>query len=90
MTVSRAPLFIVGKCREVLRVQIEGKPKSCEVLKCAIAEHVWNEGHRVDRETVGVFDTCKYLYPRCLLESWHVHKQHHTINREHGALLSVD
>ena len=54
----------------------------------AMAEHVWNEGHQVDWEAAGVLDTCIYLYPRCLLESWHIHK-HHTINRERGALPSV-
>ena len=54
----------------------------------AITEHVWKVGHQVDWEAAGVLDTCKYLYPRCLLESWHIQK-HHTINRERGALLAV-
>ena len=73
-------------------MQIEGTQKSCKVWKLdasAIAEHVWNERHQVDWEAAGAHDICKNLYPRCLLESWHIHTQHHTINREHGALLAA-
>ena len=72
-------------------MQIKGQKRA---VKCgsvdasAIAEHVWNEGHQVDWEAAGVLDACKYLYPRCLLESWHIQK-HHTINRQRGALPTV-
>ena len=55
----------------------------------AIAEHVWNEHHRMDWSVVEVVDTEQYLCPRLLLELWHIHSEQNPMNRERGSLQTV-
>ena len=43
----------------------------------------------MDWDGAHILDTCRFLYPRCILESWHIHQQHHPINRERGPLPSL-
>ena len=57
-----------------------------DVNASAIAEHVWNEHHRMDWSAAEVADTEQYLYPRLLLESWHIHSEQNPMNRERGLL----
>ena len=57
-----------------------------DVNALAIAEHVWNEHHRMDWSVVEVVDTEQYLCPRLLLELWHIHSEQNPMNRERGSL----
>ena len=57
-----------------------------DVNASAIAEHAWNEHHRMDWSAAEVVDTEQYLYPRLLLESWHIHSEQNPMNRECGPL----
>ena len=55
----------------------------------AIAEHAWGCHHHIDWEAAEVVDSNPDWYPRCLMESWHIHKEPNSMNRERGLLPPV-
>ena len=55
----------------------------------AIAEHAWGQHHQIDWGAAEVLDTNPSWHPRCLLESWHIHKQQSTMNRDRGNLPQI-
>lgn len=55
----------------------------------AIAEHAWGKQHQIDWGAAEVLDTNPSWRPRCLLESWHIHKEPSTMNRDRGNLPQI-
>jgi len=55
----------------------------------AIAEHAWGKQHQIDWGVAEVLDTNPSWRPRCLLESWHIHKELSTMNRDRGNLPQI-
>ena len=55
----------------------------------AAAEHAWQNHHHVDWEAAEVIDFSSDWYPRCLLESWHIHRKPDPMNRESGPLPQI-
>ena len=53
-----------------------------DVAASAIAEHAWKSDHQFDWERARVLDSCRYLYARCMLESWHINQLADPLNRE--------
>ena len=47
------------------------------------------ESHQVDWEAAEVLDLCRFQYPRCMLESWHIHREPDPTNRERGPLPNL-
>ena len=52
----------------------------------ALAEHAWNNGHRIDWDNASILAQNIYIYPRLYLESWFIQHQDGIINRESGIL----
>ena len=59
---------------------------SGHVWNSAVAEHAANTRHAIKWDGAEVIDSHPHLKQRCVLEAWHIQKQAHTINREHGQL----
>ena len=59
---------------------------SGHVWNSAVAEHAANTGHAIKWDGAEVIDSHPHLKQRCVQEAWHIQKQAHTINREHGQL----
>ena len=43
-------------------------------------------GHHMDLSKAEVVDDQPFVTTRCLLESWHIQRHPHTLNREKGTL----
>ena len=52
----------------------------------AVVEHSWIAGHSVDWNGVTVLHQQKNLYPRLILEPYHIRKQPLQLNRDKGSL----
>ena len=59
------------------------------VAASAIAEHAWKYDHQTEWERARVLDSCRYLYARRMLESWHIHQCADPLNRERGPLPNI-
>ena len=55
----------------------------------AIAEHAWGHQHQIDWGAAEVLDSNPNWHPRCLLESWHIHKERKSMNRDRGNLPQI-
>ena len=87
-------MYIHGDCEKTYIGQ-SGRSLACRMKEhqgavrrgaSAIAEHVWGEQHQIDWGSAEVLDTNPSWRPRTLLESWHIHKERGTMNRDHGNL----
>ena len=67
--------------------------KNIDEIRSAVAEHVFNTGHSVDRGNAPVIDMCLHHHTHLLLESWHITSKKNPVNIERGPLsmiLSMD
>ena len=55
----------------------------------AVAEHAWNCDHQVDWKAVEVLDVEQRWGKQCTLESWHIHKEGHLVNKDKGTLPPI-
>ena len=55
----------------------------------AVAEHVWECGHRVDWSAVEVLDVEQRWSKRCMLESWDIQWERQPVNRDKGTLPPI-
>ena len=53
-----------------------------DVTASAVAEHVFEAGHKVDLSKASVIDYHPNTQTHCLLESWHVQQYQASLNRE--------
>ena len=60
--------------------------QSGDVAASALAKHTWSTGHHVDLSKAEVVNAQPFVTTRCLLESWHIARHPHTLNREKGTL----
>ena len=51
-----------------------------------LAEHAWNQRHPIDWDEATGLTSESNFHRRLTLESWYIHKRHHTLNRENGGL----
>ena len=52
----------------------------------AVAEHAADTGHAINWGEAKVVDSHPHWKQRCILESWYIQQQAHTINKEQGQL----
>ena len=55
----------------------------------ALAEHAWQQQHHVDWAAAEVLESTRNWYPRCMIESWHIHREANSMNRERGPLPHI-
>ena len=55
----------------------------------ALAEHALDTGHSIDWDRALALNTCQNLKQRLCLESWHIHRQTVSLNRENGPLYTI-
>ena len=67
----------------------QGAVRRGDTNASAIAEHAWGQQHQIDWGSAEVLDTNPSWRPRCLLESWHIHKERSTMNRDRGNLPQI-
>ena len=86
---TTCPAVYVGQTSRSLETRLKEHKAAVRHAKTevsAVAEHVWKENHQVDFQQASILaqelDTCQ----RCLLESWFIQTEKHTINREVGSL----
>ena len=60
--------------------------KNADVAASAVAEHLFETGHRFDLSKASVIDSHPHTQTRCLLESWHIQHHQAPLNRERGPL----
>ena len=60
---------------------------NADVNTSAIAKHVWQEQHQMDRSSAEVVASEQYLCPRLLLESWQIHGEQHLQWQLHGGAM---
>ena len=60
--------------------------KNADVAASAVAEHLFEAGHRFDLSKASVIDSHPHTQTRCLLESWHIQHHQAPLNRERGPL----
>ena len=60
--------------------------QSGDVAASALAENTWPTGYHVDLSKADVVDTQPFVTTGCLLESSHIQRHPHTLNREKGTL----
>ena len=63
--------------------------KNGDTDSLAIAEYAWQCQHRIDWTASEVLDYSQYWSSRCMLESWHIHHQSDSMNRERGPLPTL-
>ena len=79
----------VGQTSRQMATWVEEHRKAvtkCDVAASVIAEHVWFEEHQIDWSAATVLESEINLHCQLVLESWHIHRQKHSLNREQGAL----
>ena len=54
-----------------------------------LAEHAWQQQHHVDWAAAEVLESTRDWYPRCMIESWHIHREANSMNRERGPLPHI-
>ena len=59
---------------------------SGNVTTSAVAEHAADTGHAINWGEANVVDSHPHWKQQCILESWHIQQQAHTINKEQGQL----
>ena len=60
-----------------------------DVNSSAVAEHAWQRNHYFDWEAAGVIHSSSDWFLRCLIESWHIHREPDPMNRERGSLPQI-
>ena len=76
----------------MLRCRIKEHGRDTEHRKTetlAVAEHAWECDHQVDWNAVEVLDVEQRWGKRCMLESWHIHKEGQPVNRDKGTLPPI-
>ena len=63
--------------------------RTFDVNNSALAEHLISTNHRIDWDNTTVIDRHAFTHPQCTMESWHIHKEEDTLNREKGLLPDV-
>ena len=64
-------------------------PKGRYAHLAAVAEHVWNEDHRIERNNITVIDSAAGTLPRLVKESLHIVKEKTTMNKDEGLKLNA-
>ena len=86
---SKAYVGQSGRLLECRLKEHQHAVRNGDVAASAIAEHAWKSDHWIDWERAHVLDSCRYLYARCMLESWHIHQLAEPLNRERGPLPNI-
>ena len=55
----------------------------------ALAEHIINTGHLIDWDGVEVIDSHSDTFQCCVIEGWHIVRQHHPLNGDQSQLPQV-
>ena len=55
----------------------------------AVAEHAIKRNHQIGWQNATVLDYEQNLHQRCYLESWHIQKANHAMNRDTGTLPEI-
>ena len=79
------PATYVGETKRKLSKRLDDHNRVVKVADfnaSAIAEHAWSAGHSVNWDGVTVLDQHKNLYPRLILELYHIRKQSFPLNRD--------
>ena len=63
--------------------------KNGDTNTSVVAEHAWKHQHRMDWSAAEVLDYSQQRFSRCMLESWHIHHQSDSMNRERGPLPTL-
>ena len=58
--------------------------KKMDTFSSAMSEHVCHTGHKINWENPTILAHHPFLWQRIILESWHTHNKHPSINREKG------
>lgn len=86
------PKTYVGQSAQSLACRIKEHQQAVwngNINSLAVAEHVWQEQHNIDRPAAMILDSNHYLYSRLILESWHIYQQPDPMNKERGPLPPV-
>ena len=58
-------------------------------VAAALAEHAWQQQHRIDWEAAEVLESDRDWYPRCMIKLWQIHSETNCMNRECGPLPTI-
>ena len=86
---SDCPQTYIGQTGRTLGQRIKEHKKAVKdrnVITSALAEHTCQTGHTIDWCQTEILETNQNTSRRCLLESWMIQKEPHTLNRELGTL----
>ena len=86
---SDCPQTYIGQTGRTLLQRIKEHKmavKDRNVITSALAEHTCQTGHTIDWSQTEILGTNQNTSRRCLLESWMIQKEPHTLNRELGTL----
>ena len=86
---SDCPQTYIGQTGRTLGQRIKEHKKAVKdrnVITSALAEHTCQTGHTIDWSQTEILGTNQNTSRRCLLESWMIQKEPHTLNRELGTL----
>ncbi len=79
----------IGQSGRTLAMRLKEHQRAVQngdVNASAIAEHIWHDQHRIDWSAAEIVDSERYLCPKLMLESWHIHSEQDPLNRERGSL----
>lgn len=82
----------MGQSKRLLATQIKEHQKAAFTGDCetsALAEQAMKTGHEIDWTNSNVLASCQFLDQRLYLESWYIHQQQNSLNREQGPLPSL-
>ena len=89
---STCPQTYIGQTGRTLGQRLKEHQRAVKdrnVTTSALAEHVCKTGHTIDWTQTQILENNHNTSKRCLLESWMIHKETHTLNRELGTLPST-
>ena len=89
---SDCPQTYIGQTGRTLGQRIKEHKKAVKdrnVITFALAEHTCQTGHTIDWSRTEILGTNQNTSRRCLLESWMIQKEPHTLNRELGTLSTT-
>ena len=87
------PQAYIGQSGRTLQCRMKEHKRAVEqgnTETSAVAEHAWNNDHRVDWEAVEVLDmNYTEWYKRCVVESWHIQSEPAAMNRDQGIMPQI-
>ena len=86
--VVRVPKCTLAKWAGLWNTAWRSTLVSGNTAQSGVAEHPVDQMHEINWKEAEVVDSHPYYRQRCVLEAWHIHTEHQTMNRDEGPLPS--